>query len=334
MRSINRYIFLLCVAKILFTCPWSVSFGQEVYYNSSPVNDPLKNPAFAGSNRRYRITLLNQRLWTNIPPVFTNSNISFDGPLYIGEEVFGMGLDIAATSTGFTNLRGASSNFRLVYRRQLTGNLRFSKLAFGVNVGIIGSWYHYGILGTPLLGHGAQTNSLFRERVGAGVAWYDRSFWLSAAIDHVTRPVLRYPANNGGPDIELPVPMVYHFNGGYRIRLPIVTKDLYLSPILMLRGDNSHFEPRIQILWTYEFLDLYFGMIHSRTGDLSNPVVSNAGLYGIRIQIKRRITIGAAYFHQLSTLTNGISAGSYDFGITVDLSGRERGLGTSVPWRK
>lgn len=294
--------------------------AQDPQYSQFYSNKLLLNPAFTGSGIGYRAALNYRGQWVGIPGYYKQMAISVDMPMFVGRTTQGIGLSIENDVAGEGNLSRLNARLNYAYEIQLS-DVRDGghTLRIGLNGGIQQASIDFFRLRfpdqiDPKNGFVNPTNDLIvsqnatklRADAGAGLLYYNNYAFIGLSMDHIPQPKQTFTAFQGA---SAKLPYKITATGGMRIPLGDFREPdaLSITPCFLVKKQGPFFQVDFG---TYVNLDpMVFGVWYRH----QDAVV---GLIGFK---KDWFSIGYSYDYTTSTLTNGVSNGSHELSIVLEM---------------
>lgn len=246
--------------------------------------------------------------------------ISADMPMYIGRTTQGIGISIENDVAGEGNLSRLNARLNYAYEIQLSDERDGGHtLRIGLNGGIQQASIDFFRLrfpdqidardgfinptSDPIVTYNA-TN--LRADAGAGLLYYNNYAFLGVSMDHIPQPRQSFSGFQGA---SAKLPYKITATGGMRIPLGDFRHPdaLSITPCFLVKYQQPFFQVD---MGTYINIDpMVFGFWYRH----QDAVV---GLIGFR---KDWFSIGYSYDYTTSTLTNGISNGSHEVSIIIEI---------------
>lgn len=313
--------------NILFTCVFALAcfYGakaQDPQFSQFYANQVLLNPAFTGSAEGHRLAFNYRSQWPGIPGNYKTFAFSFDTPLEFGPTKHGAGISFMADQAGAGNLTKLNVLLNYAYRILINDNhairlglsagitqasIDFFRLRFPNQVNFFDTQYPNIPNGEPSL-----SDSRVQPDVNFGALYYSKRIWAGVTLNHLTEPQEVFSGFSGEP---AKLPMKISAYAGVNIPFDADKRGTKaIVPSIMFR----HQGPFNQLdLGTYVNLDpMVFG-VYFRAIEPDAVI----GLVGFR---KGMFSIGYSYDYTISSLTNGISGGSHEISVIVELERKIR----------
>jgi type IX secretion system PorP/SprF family membrane protein len=227
---------------MIFLVPNNVS-AQDPEFSQFYANQIYLNPAFAGTIRCPRVSMIHRNQWPGITGTYVTSAVSYDQHI---ESISG-GLGFMFTTDNAANTL-KTSRFSAVYSYQIKVNRKFS-MRFGAEATFFQKsldWNKltFGDMVDPRRGFVYQTGDLPRGGnvsgvdFSAGVLGFSEVFFFGVAAHHLTQPNESVIIG----DAQLPMKITGH--AGAVIPLAggaskYTTNDVSISPNIMFRQQGS-----------------------------------------------------------------------------------------------
>ncbi len=310
-------------------------FAQDPHYTQFYSNQQMLNPAFSGAAGGPRVAMNYRAQWVAIPGAYRQFAFGYDQPFYFGESVQGGGILLHRDQAGEGNLTKLDMLLNYSFAVQMGGYKNKHYLRFGLSGGVQQAsidFYRlrFGDMIDPELGFIKATNeppiqTRLQPDVNFGVAWYNKTAWVSFAVNHLTQPDQSWPGlgGSGGGDSKLPM-RISAVTGAVFNAGPIHAKDaIKVSPSIQYMKQKNFNQ---LALGFYTLLDpVVFGVWYrSNFNNFNNQTIQSdmvAGLVGFKEGI---FSVGYSYDYTISMLGNGISGGSHEIALVLEFESEKQ----------
>ncbi len=174
--EIRKYLFILMVLV------YSSNFGQQESQFTQYMHIPqIFNPAYAGNRRIMSLRTLARSQWLDLEGAPKTNLISFDTPIGANEKV-GLGGTVMFEQIGPVT----ETNFSIDYSYSI--NFMFSKLAFGLKVGLNSYDIDFNKLNIydltdPYIGY--VENNKYQPQIGVGIFYNTQNYYLGISAPNL-----------------------------------------------------------------------------------------------------------------------------------------------------
>jgi type IX secretion system PorP/SprF family membrane protein len=303
MKKLSLSLLLLVVASNLL--------AQDPTFTQFYSNPVYLNPALAGSSGCPRVALNYRNEWPQLSGNYVTYAAAYDS--YFKNISGGVGLialhDVQGQGTIQTSMLGAS------YSNYLKVNRKF-RLMFGVQAAYYQKYLDWSKLTfgdqiDPRRGFIYQTGDVPRGNgrrgffdVSAGIVGFSKNFYFGAALHHLNRPDESMILGQS----KLPIKITGHLGAniklGQRGRYSSTT---FLSPNIIYQNQNGFQQLNIGAYLKYESFTI--GAWYRNKDAFIMTVGINTDTY----------RIGYSYDLTVSQLGNGVSGGSHEVSLGINL---------------
>lgn len=297
-----------------------VAVAQDPQYTQFYANQMLLNPAFSGAALTHRFAMNYRAQWVSIPGSYRQFAFSYDTPLLFGNSLQGIGVVLNTDRAGEGNLQKLEALLSYSYAIHFGSYDNQHVIRFGVQGGFTQSSIdffrlRFGDQIDPREGFVRATSEIqpnltyYNPDVNAGVAYYNKYFWLGGAVHHIIEPEQKFTNFAVGDSIDTTLPMRINVHTGLNIPIGPMNdpEKVMLTPALMYRKQRNFTQLDLGMYLTYE--PLVIGVWY-RTQD------AVAGLVGFR---QGQLSVGYSYDYTISNLTNRNSGGSHELSLIYEL---------------
>lgn len=293
----------------------STAQAQDPQFTQFYANPIYLNPAFAGSNGCPRFAMNYRNQWPNLTGNYVTYSASYDQ--YFKNISGGIGVigmhDQQGQGTIYTSMLG------LVYSYHLKVNRKFSML-FGVRAAMFNKFLDwdkltFGDMIDPRRGFIYQTGDVPRGGsryffdASAGFVGYSKSFFFGGAVHHLNRP------NESMIVGESRLPMRFTGHIGAEIKL----------------GKNSQYNnstsimPNIIYQYQNGFQEINLGTYIKYGAFTAGAWFRNRDAFILSIGVNTgKFKIGYSYDVTVSRLNNGVSGGSHEVSLGINLNCKDK----------
>lgn len=293
----------------------SESFGQDPTFTQFYANPLYLNPAFAGSHGCPRFNLNYRNEWPSLSSNYITYSASYDS--YFKGISGGIGVIATHDRQGSGTIN--TSNLGLIYSFHLKVNRKFSML-FGAKA----AWYQkfldwdkltFGDMIDQRKGFIYQTGDIRNNGskgffdASAGVLGFSKRFFFGFAAHHLNRP------NESMLDQESPMPIRYTAHAGADIEI----------------GKRSRFETKTSIMpnviFQYQrgFMEMNIGTYIKHGAFQAGVWFRNRDAFILTVGVNTgTMRIGYSYDVTVSKLNNGVSGGSHEISLGLNLKCRDK----------
>lgn len=315
----KRLLHLMCFVLLMqsFTAN-----GQDIHFTQFYASPLYLNPAFAGANTCFRVTMAYRNQWSGVPNGYRSSLLSIDH--YAHRQRIGMGLIIVNDVAGTGNLRRTEIAPILATEIRATKNLSFrfgaqptvgavsvdfDKLLFGDQIARGG--------GVTTIENPTATRAYFD--MNSGLLAFTKNSWMGVSVFHFLEPL-----ESLMPDEEVGLPMKWSVHGGHKFG--IGESDVKraeglqsITAVFNYRGQATFDQLDLGFYYTKDVFNIGFWYRGLPGIKSYAPGYANDDAVAIILGLKtERMNIGYSYDFTISALTNA-SSGAHEITLSAQL---------------
>lgn len=310
MVIIRNLKYILVVILVGIFCIPNAN-AQDPHFSQFYANPIYLNPAFAGSNGCPRIAMNYRNQWPALSGTFVTYSASYDQ--YFDNISGGFGVIATHDQQGKGTIN--ASTLSLIYSYHLKVNRKFSML-FGAKA----TWNQkfldwdkltFGDMIDPRRGFIYQTGDVQRGGsrgffdASAGMVGFSKNFFFGFSAHHLNRP------NESMIIGDSPMPM--RFNGHMGAEIPLGTKSKYQNTTSIM--------PNIIVQYQQGFWEMNIGTYIKYGAFNAGAWFRNRDAFILSVGINTgTFKIGYSYDVTVSKLNNGVSGGSHEVSLGLNLN--------------
>ncbi len=325
--------------KTITFLAFAILIGQFAYAQQEPMftkymfNSLIFNPAYAGSKDYLSIGLLHRTQWYEIEGAPHTQTLTAHTPLR--NERVGVGFSLVNDIIGPSKTTGAN----LIYSYRIPiGN---SKLCIGLQGGLESYRADWSSLNLEnITDPSFQTNvSKLLPNFGAGLYFYNRSFYIGASVPHLVEYDLRQEQ-----DLEIYARQVRHYYFMTGLAIPLNGDALIFKPSILVKnvgldksaskleafkniGAPNEFDIDISFLFQETlWLGASFRSAFNAFGKEKLSSYDSADIW-LSYLMKNGFRIGAAYDYPLTELSN-VTSGAFEIMLGYEFNFKEKRIVT------
>jgi len=291
--------------------------AQDPTFTQFYSNPIYLNPAFAGSNGCPRFAMNYRNQWPNLSGNYVTYSASYDQ--YIKSLNGGIGVLLTQDQQGKGTI--ATSMLGLVYSYHLKVTRKFSVM-FGAQASYIYKYLNtdnltYGDMIDPKKGFIYSTNDIITSPTknifdaSAGILGYSKSFFVGVSAHHLNRP--DESLINGTSRLPM------RLTGQLGTEIKIGKKSRFES--------NTSIMPNIIYQYQNGFQEINFGAYVKYNSFTAGAWYRNNDAFILLVGINTgTFKIGYSYDVTTSRLNNGVSGGSHEISLGLNLNCKSKGL--------
>ncbi len=310
MKSIKHIIIRLGICLGFFSIV-NIAYAQDPTFTQFYANPLYLNPAFAGTHGCPRFALNYRNEWPNLSGNYVTYSASYDQ--YFKNINGGFGILATHDQQGKGTIN--TSMLGLIYSYHLKVNKKFTML-FGARA----AWYQkfldwdkltFGDMIDPRRGFIYQTGDVPRggQRgffdASAGFVGFSKHFFFGGAVHHLNKPNESVIIGNS--------PMPMRFTGHMGAEIPLGTRSKY--------DNTTSIMPNIIYQYQNGFQELSIGTYIKYGSFNAGAWFRNRDAFILAIGINTgTFKVGYSYDVTVSKLNNGVSGGSHEVSLGLNLS--------------